>query len=122
MHLRAGQRRSADEDVHGDRDYLGARVHLDIDRNVFYPALRAGDEDYTARRCLADHEHISQLLDEIEHAGPTEDAFFAKIHLLCELFREHVQAEEKPRGVFAFGSARYAAPGMVTPPEVSVAR
>jgi hypothetical protein len=76
------------------------RVHLDLDRNVFYPALHVAGDGYAARQCLADHAQLEQLLDEIEHAGPTEDAFFAKIHVLCELFREHVQAEEKPRGVF----------------------
>jgi hypothetical protein len=41
------------------------------------------------------------LLDEIDHSSPAQDIFFAKIHLLCEMFMRHVREEERERGVFA---------------------
>ena len=43
---------------------------------------------------------MRDLIDEIEHAGPTEDVFFAKVHVLCDMFTHHVREEEKSRGIF----------------------
>lgn len=75
------------------------RVHAEIDAKVFYPAfLDATGDRFRSERALQQHEDINRLIDEIERAGPTEDTFFAKIYVLCELFRRHVQDEEKPHG------------------------
>lgn len=82
------------------------RTHLDLDRTVIYPALSAAGDDYNVSQCLADHEQIEQLLDEIEHAGPTDDAFFAKIHLLCERFDEHSPPRINPKAYSTKRAAR----------------
>lgn len=75
------------------------RVHTEIDAKIFYPAfLDATGDRYKSERALQQHEDINRLIDEIERAGPTEDTFFAKIYVLCDLFRRHVQDEEKPHG------------------------
>lgn len=77
------------------------RVHADIDEQVFYPAfLQATHEEYKHQQALREHEAMRELIDEIEHAGPTEDMFFAKIHVLCDMFSHHVKEEEKVRGIF----------------------
>jgi Hemerythrin HHE cation binding domain len=78
------------------------RIHIDIDEEIFYPALmRATTDPYKARAALADHHGIKDLLVEIERLGPTEELFFSKVHLLCELFTRHIDAEESERGIFA---------------------
>ena len=77
------------------------RVHADIDEQVFYPAfLEATGEDYKHQQAMREHEAMRYLIEEIEHAGPTEDMFFAKVHVLCDMFSRHVREEEKVRGIF----------------------
>jgi hypothetical protein len=77
------------------------RVHADIDEEIFYPAfLEATREQYKHQEAMREHEAMRDLIKEIEHAGPTEDMFFAKVHVLCDLFTHHVAEEEKARGIF----------------------
>ncbi|HEY2682367.1 MAG TPA: hemerythrin domain-containing protein [Steroidobacteraceae bacterium] len=75
------------------------RVHTDVDEAIFYPAL-AHPSSVLAKAAQREHAAINALIDEIERAGPTENTFFAKVHVLAELFRQHVDAEEGTRGIF----------------------
>jgi hypothetical protein len=77
------------------------RMHAEIDENIFYPAfLEATHERYKHQEAMQDHQAMRDLMNEIDHAGPTEDMFFAKVHVLCEMFAHHVKEEEKVRGIF----------------------
>jgi hypothetical protein len=77
------------------------RVHAEIDEDIFYPAfLEATHEQYKHQEAMREHEAMRDLIGEIERAGPTEDMFFAKVHVLCEMFTHHVKEEEKQRGIF----------------------
>jgi hypothetical protein len=77
------------------------RMHAEIDEQIFYPAfLEATHEDYKHHQAMEEHQAMRDLIDEIEHAGPTEDVFFAKVHVLCDMFTHHVMEEEKSRGIF----------------------
>jgi hypothetical protein len=77
------------------------RIHAEIDEQIFYPAyLEATHEDYKHHEAMQEHRAMRDLMGEIEHAGPTEDMFFAKVHVLCEMFMHHVREEEKARGIF----------------------
>jgi hypothetical protein len=77
------------------------RMHAEIDEEIFYPAfLAATHEEYKHHQAMLEHQAMRDLIDEIEHAGPTEDVFFAKVHVLCDMFTHHVKEEEKSRGIF----------------------
>jgi hemerythrin superfamily protein len=77
------------------------RMHAEIDEEIFYPAfLEATHEEYKHHQAMEEHQAMRDLIDEIEHAGPTEDVFFAKVHVLCDMFTHHVREEEKSRGIF----------------------
>jgi hypothetical protein len=77
------------------------RMHAEIDEEIFYPAfLAATHEEYKHHEAMQEHQAMRDLINEIEHAGPTEDVFFAKVHVLCEMFTHHVGEEEKSRGIF----------------------
>jgi hemerythrin superfamily protein len=77
------------------------RVHAEVDEEIFYPAfLAATHEDYKHHEAMQEHQAMRDLIDEIERAGPSEDMFFAKVHVLCDMFTHHVLAEEKSRGIF----------------------
>lgn len=77
------------------------RMHAEIDEEIFYPAfLEATHEEYKHHQAMEEHQAMRDLIDEIERAGPTEDVFFAKVHVLCDMFTHHVKEEEKSRGIF----------------------
>jgi hypothetical protein len=77
------------------------RTHADLGEQIFYPAyLQATRDRYHYQFALAQHAQIKALIDEIEQLALTEESFFAKLHLLCELFEQHVRMEEKTRGIF----------------------
>jgi hemerythrin superfamily protein len=77
------------------------RMHAEIDEEIFYPAfLEATHEEYKHHQAMEEHQAMRELIDEIERAGPTEDVFFAKVHVLCDMFTHHVKEEEKSRGIF----------------------
>lgn len=78
------------------------RIHADLDGEIFYPAyLRATRDRYHYQFALTQHAQIKGLIDEIERLALAEEAsFFAKLHLLYELFEQHVRMEEKTRGIF----------------------
>ncbi len=78
------------------------RIHLEIGQQLFYAAfLRATNDAVLHREALAEHHAIRDLINEIERMTPSQDNFFAKIHMLCEMFMRHVKREEHDRGVFA---------------------
>jgi hypothetical protein len=77
------------------------RMHAEIDEEIFYPAfLEATHGEYKHHQAMEEHQAMRDLIDEIERAGPTEDVFFAKVHVLCDMFAHHVKEEEKSRGIF----------------------
>jgi hypothetical protein len=75
--------------------------HADLDEQVFYPAyLQATRDRYHHQFALSQHAQIKDLIEEIERLALSEELFFAKLHLLCELFELHVRMEEKTCGIF----------------------
>jgi hemerythrin superfamily protein len=77
------------------------RMHAEIDEEIFYPAfLEATHEEYKHHQAMEERQAMRDLIGEIERAGPTEDVFFAKVHVLCDMFTQHVKEEEKSRGIF----------------------
>jgi hypothetical protein len=77
------------------------RIHMELDQEIFYPAvLEATHQEYRHEQAMGEHDAMRDLITEIERTGPTEDMFFAKVHVLCEMFSQHVNQEEKSRGVF----------------------
>src|SRR5262249_22654405 len=77
-------------------------IHSLLEEEVFYPACRAGagdeDEDSSDKLDEAQVEHDSAkiLINEILHGGPEDDFWKAKVKVLCDLIKHHVEEEEKP--------------------------
>ena len=72
------------------------RSHASIEEEYLYPKLESDDE-------LADlvdgayrhHEHLEEILVDLEHCPPEDDALVAIVDELEELFEEHVTVEEE---------------------------
>ncbi len=71
-------------------------VHAAVEEQVFYPAIRAKvpDEEDAVLEALEEHHAAKLLLNEIEKTPPAAERFTAKLQVLTEQVRHHVQEEE----------------------------
>ena len=78
------------------------KVHTQIEGEIFYPAfLQATEEKDIHHEAEVEHEGATRLIEEIEASGPQDDYFDAKVTVLSEMIKHHVNEEEKRDGMFA---------------------
>ena len=75
----------------------GLGLHATLEDQVFYPAARAAlAED--AEECLdhaeVEHAAVERLIAEIEGSSPQDPLYDARVHVLGEYVRHHVEEEE----------------------------
>ena len=71
-------------------------VHAAIEEQLFYPAVReavAGSED-TVLEALEEHHVAKWTLSELEKMAPSDERFDAKVKVLIESIRHHVEEED----------------------------
>jgi hemerythrin-like domain-containing protein len=91
----------------GDRAYVEKRqivdriieelsVHASIEEQVFYPVARAtvADTEDIALESLEEHHIVKWLLSELADLDPTAERFDAKVTVLIENVRHHVEEEQ----------------------------
>ena len=91
----------------GDRAYVSKRevvdkiieelsVHAAIEEQVFYPAVKGISEDLKDHvlESLEEHHVAKWLLDELVDLDPESERFDAKVTVLIETVRHHVEEEE----------------------------
>ncbi|HVW70013.1 MAG TPA: hemerythrin domain-containing protein [Steroidobacteraceae bacterium] len=77
-------------------------VHTEIEAEIFYPAfLEHTDEREIHHEAEVEHAGAKKLIAQIEESGPEDDYFDAKIKVLSEMIKHHVNEEEKRGGMFA---------------------
>jgi len=71
------------------------KMHMQIEEEIFYPQARdaTGDEDLLDE-ALVEHAGAKHLIEEIESMEPGEDLYDAKIRVLSEQIKHHVEEEE----------------------------
>jgi hemerythrin-like domain-containing protein len=74
-------------------------IHAEIEEQTLYPALRdeAGDDVLEA---LEEHHAVKTTLSELEKLPPTAERFRAKMTVVIESVRHHVEEEEGDGGLF----------------------
>jgi hypothetical protein len=78
------------------------KVHTEIEHEIFYPAfLEATGEEDIHHEAEVEHQGAEKLIKEIEASGPGDDYFRAKVTVLSEMIKHHVNEEEKRDGMFA---------------------
>jgi hemerythrin superfamily protein len=78
------------------------RTHTTIEEEIFYPAfLEATEEEDIHHEAEVEHEGAKKLIAEIETSGPDDDYFDAKMKVLSEMIKHHVNEEEQRDGMFA---------------------
>ena len=79
-----------------DRIIEELSVHAAIEEQLFYPAARAtvpGVEDI-ALESLEEHHIVKWVLSELDGMAPTDERFDAKVTVLIENVRHHVEEEQ----------------------------
>jgi len=93
---KAGDRAYAEKRQIVDRIIEELSIHAVIEEQVFYPVARAtvpGTEDI-ALESLEEHHIVKWLLSELDELEPTHERFDAKVTVLMENVRHHVEEEE----------------------------
>jgi len=77
-------------------------VHTTIEEEIFYPAfLEATEQEDLHHEAAVEHDGAKKLIAEIESSGPDDDYYDAKVTVLSEMIKHHVNEEEKRDGLFA---------------------
>jgi Hemerythrin HHE cation binding domain len=77
-------------------------VHTQIEAEIFYPAfLEATEEEDIHHEAEVEHDSAKKLIAEIEGSGPDDEYYDAKVKVLSEMIKHHVNEEEKRGGMFA---------------------
>ena len=78
------------------------RVHAQIEEEIFYPAFyEATREEDLHNEAIIEHDGVKKLIAEIESSGPGDDYFDARVKVLSEMVKHHVNEEEQRDGLFS---------------------
>jgi hemerythrin superfamily protein len=79
-----------------DRIIKELAVHAEIEEQVFYPAVRAElpDETDLVLEALEEHHVVKWTLSELDGMPAEHERFAAKVTVLIESVRHHVEEEE----------------------------
>jgi len=78
------------------------KVHTQIEAEIFYPAfLEATADTDIHHEAEVEHDGAKKLIAEIEASGPDDEYYDAKMTVLSEMIKHHVNEEEKRDGMFA---------------------
>jgi hemerythrin superfamily protein len=81
---------------------MALKAHTTIEEEIFYPAfLEATDETDIHHEAEVEHDGAKKLIAEIEASGPEDEYYDAKVKVLSEMIKHHVNEEEKRDGMFA---------------------
>jgi hemerythrin superfamily protein len=80
-----------------DRIIEELSVHASIEEQVFYPVARATVDDVEdlSLESLEEHHIVKWVLSELESMSPEDERFDAKVTVLIENVRHHVEEEER---------------------------
>jgi hypothetical protein len=78
------------------------RAHTTVEEEIFYPAfLEATGDKGTHHEAEVEHAGAKNLIAEIEASDPSDDYYDAKLKVLSEMIKHHVNEEEQRGGMFA---------------------
>ena len=71
------------------------KLHTAIEEQLFYPAVQeATKESDAVLKAMEEHDLVKVLLQQLQTMSPEEDRFDAKVAVLMQNVREHVEEEE----------------------------
>jgi hemerythrin superfamily protein len=81
---------------------LDLSVHAQIEEEIFYPACEGKVDEDLLKESYVEHDGAKVLIAEIMAGGPSDEFYDAKVQVLSEEIRHHIEEEEKRlEGLFA---------------------
>ena len=80
---------------------LELTVHTMIEEEIFYPAVKEAVDEEIYGEAHVEHDGAKVLIAEIMAAAPTDEFYDARVKVLSEMIKHHVNEEEKRDGMFA---------------------
>lgn len=81
-------------------------IHTKIEEEIFYPACREYIDDEPLDEAQVEHDGAKILITELLAGTPSEPYYDAKVKVLSEMIKHHVNEEEKRNdGIFAKAKA-----------------
>lgn len=78
------------------------KIHTTIEEEIFYPALKGEIESDTLNEAYVEHDGAKVLINDILAGGPDDEFYDAKVKVLSEEIKHHVQEEEaRVEGMFS---------------------
>jgi signal-transduction protein with cAMP-binding, CBS, and nucleotidyltransferase domain len=78
------------------------KIHTLIEEEIFYPAVRPKIDADIVDESVVEHDGAKVLINDLVAAKPSDPYYDAKVKVLSEEIRHHVQEEEKwLRGMFS---------------------
>jgi hemerythrin superfamily protein len=95
-YTRAGDRAFVEKRAIVDRIIEELSVHAAIEEQLFYPTVRATvpDTEALGLESLEEHHVVKWVLSEIDGMAPEDERFDAKVTVLMDNVRHHVELEE----------------------------
>lgn len=78
------------------------KIHTQIEEEIFYPAIRPKIDDAIVDEGVVEHDGAKLWINDLSNASPKDPYYDAKVKVLSEDIKHHVQEEERwLRGMFA---------------------
>lgn len=78
------------------------KIHTALEEEIFYPALQGKIEEETWTEAFVEHDGAKVLINDIMGSSPEDEFYAAKVKVLGEEIRHHVEEEERrQKGMFA---------------------
>jgi len=80
---------------------LELTVHMMIEEEIFYPACEGIVDKEKLDEGLVEHDSAKHMMTELESGTPADEFYDAKVEVLGEEVKHHMDEEEEPGGIFA---------------------
>jgi len=76
-------------------------VHAMIEEEIFYPGVKDAVDGDIHHEAYVEHDGAKMLIADIVAGSPSDEFFDAKVKVLSEMIKHHVNEEEQRNGMFA---------------------
>jgi len=76
-------------------------IHQIIEEEIFYPGVKEYIDDEIYNEAFVEHDNSKLLMAEIMAGSPDDEFYDAKVKVLSEMIKHHVNEEEQRKGMFA---------------------
>ena len=75
--------------------FLRLDVHTKIEEEIFYPAIKGKVDEDEIEEAIVEHQAAETLVQELQEMNGSEELYDAKVHVLGEQVRHHIEEEEE---------------------------